>query len=170
MQWMLGGGAALLGVGALAVALTTSAWAWLLVPPAALGAARVFRRGRWRLQLFDDHLRLTGPRPLELAYADVTTSRSERPTARDCRGGRRPRPGEQPRTLVLERGADAPALRLCSLALANPDVLTALDARLRGAPEPVASDRRVRVGLAVLLVTSLVVAAIGLWIVWLRLG
>jgi hypothetical protein len=104
-----------------------------------------------------------------VAYADVTAARTERPTARDCRGGRRPRPGEQPRTLVLERGGQ-PALRVCSLALANPDLLTALEARLRGEPDPGSDDRRVRRGLVVLFVTSLVVAAIGVWIVWLRLG
>ncbi len=151
---MLDGGAALLGVGALAVALTTTAWATLLVPPATYGAWRAFRRGRWRVQLFADHLRRTGPRPVEVAYADVTAARTERPTARDCRGGRRPRPGEQPRTLVLERGGQ-PALRVCSL---------------RGEPDPGSDDRRVRRGLVVLFVTSLVVAAIGVWIVWLRLG
>lgn len=166
---MLGGGAALLGVGALAVTLTTTGWAALLLPPTSYGAWRVFRRGRWRAQLFADRLRLTGPRPVELAYAEVTATRSERPTAKDCRGGRRPRPGEQPRTLVLERGGQ-PALRLCSLALANPDLLTALEARLRGEAEPAADDRRVRLGLVVLFATSLVVAAIGVWIVWLRLG
>jgi len=161
---MLAGAGALLVLAAVGLGSSGPAALYLLAVPGVAGVFGALRRGRWRLIVAADRLRITGPRPVEVRFDDVIDAHQEPCTRRDYRLARPPRANETAETLVLHL-VNGETVRICNLRLGSAACFQWLTDRFEGQPPPAPPAAHPWWRLAGVLLAALLVAATAVTVV-----